>query len=247
MGLPKLGVARFPIQDSAGYQEISMKTKDRTDMFVSRRRLLLAGSLLALGGLAQARRALAADAKGGDKHDHHQHEHHQHAPVADGLKRTEAVYKVPGLTLVRQDGTKVEFPAQLDDGRPVFLDFIYTSCTAVCPVTSQIFSQLQEKLGKDREKVQMISISIDPEYDTPKRLAEYAKKFNAAAQWQHYTGTAQASIAIQKAFDAYRGDKMNHFPVTFMRAAPGKPWVRLEGFATPDVLVREYRDLVKGA
>jgi protein SCO1/2 len=224
-----------------------MKNDSRSLILPARRRLLLAGSLLALGGLAQARRAFAAaEAKTADQHEHHQHEHHQHAPAPEGLKRTEATYTIPGVTMVRKDGAKVAFPAELDDGRPVILDFIYTSCTAVCPVTSQIFSQFQEKLGKDRDKVKMISISIDPEYDTPKRLADFAKKYNAGAQWQHYTGTAQASIAIQKAFDAYRGDKMNHFPVTLMRAAPGKPWVRLEGFATPDVLVREYRELVKG-
>jgi protein SCO1/2 len=54
----------------------------------------------------------------------------------------------------------------------------------------------------------------------------------------------EASIATQRAFDAYRGDKMNHLPVTFLRAAPGKPWVRLEGFAPPDEVVKEYRQLV---
>jgi protein SCO1/2 len=53
-----------------------------------------------------------------------------------------------------------------------------------------------------------------------------------------------SKIPFQKAFDAYRGDKMNHLPVTFVRLAPGKPWVRLDGFATPDDIVREYRTLV---
>jgi protein SCO1 len=238
----------FNFQPQTSEQENSMNKDDRADILPARRRLLLAGSLLVLVGLAQGRRAFAAsDTMSGEMHDHQQHEHHQHAHSAADIKRTEVAYKVPGLTLVRQDGTKAEFPAQLDDGRPVILDFIYTSCTAVCPVTSQVFSQLQEKLGRDRDKVNMISISIDPEYDTPARLTEYARKFHAAAQWQHYTGTTQASIAMQKAFDVYRGDKMNHSPVTFLRAAPGKPWVRLDGFATPDRLVREYRDLVKGA
>jgi len=220
-----------------------MNNDKHADGFTTRRRLLLAGGLFVFGGLAPGRSAMAADSMSGHEHHHH----HEKAENTGELKRSEAAYKVPGLTMVRQDGAKVAFPAQLDDGRAVILDFIYTSCTAVCPVTSQIFSQLQDKLGKDRSKVHMVSISIDPEYDTPKRLTEYAKKFNAGAEWQHYTGTAQASIAMQKAFDAYRGDKMNHTPVTFLRAAPGKPWVRLEGFATPDVLAREIRELVKGA
>ena len=51
------------------------------------------------------------------------------------------------------------------------------------------FEQLQEMLGEERNKVHMISISIDPEQDTPTRLREYAKKFGAGPAWQHYTGT----------------------------------------------------------
>ncbi len=88
-----------------------------------------------------------------------------------------------------------------------------------------------------------MSISIDPESDTPTILSEYAKKFGAGSDWDFYTGTTEASLAIQKAFNAYRGDKMNHSSVIFMRAAPGKSWVRLEGFVSPDVAIREYRSL----
>jgi protein SCO1/2 len=211
-----------------------------TSVFFSRRRALLRG-LLACGGAFPIARAMAQSA---DMHMHgDMHEHH-HADVPPGIKRSEATYEIPSLTLVRQDGAKVAFPQELDSGGPVLLDFVYTSCTTVCPVLSQVFSEVQERLGKDLAKTKMVSISIDPEYDTPARLLAYAKKFHAAGQWQHYTGTTQASIAMQRAFDVYRGDKMQHQPVTFLRAAPNKPWVRYEGFATPDMIVREYRSLV---
>ena len=219
-----------------------------TNTFSHRRRMLLGGLLAGSGAFSISRVMAAGGDLGGDKQMHGDlPEHHHHAAMPAGVKRTEVNYKIPPVTLVRQDGTKVAFPRELDDGRPVVLDFIYTSCTTVCPVLSQVFSELQEKLGKDREKTNMVSISIDPEYDTPARLLAHAKKFRAEAQWQHYTGTREASIAIQKAFDVYRGNKMQHPPVTFLRAAPGKPWVRFEGLATPDLLVREYRNLVKGA
>ena len=49
---------------------------------------------------------------------------------------------------------------------------------------------------------------------------------------------------MQRAFDVYRGDKMSHTAVTLMRAAPGKPWLRIEGFVTPDDLLRDYRSLL---
>ena len=104
-----------------------------------------------------------------------------------------------------------------------------------------VFSQLQ---GMVDAKAKMVSISIDPEFDTPQRLQEYALKFGATARWQHYTGSRHTVLAIQKAFNVYRGDKMNHFAVTFLRGAPARPWVRLEGFATPEDLASEYRRLI---
>ena len=105
-------------------------------------------------------------------------------------------------------------------------------------------AQFQRKLGAESKTVHLMSISIDPEEDTPARLAEYAKKFGASPQWQHYTGTLAASVAAQRAFDVYRGEKMSHTPVTLLRSAPGKPWLRIDGFVTPDELLREYRNLL---
>jgi protein SCO1/2 len=86
-----------------------------------------------------------------------------------------------------------------------------------------------------------MSISIDPEEDTPARLREYAQKFHAGPEWQHYTGTVEASLAAQRAFNAWRGDKMSHTPLTLVRAAPGQPWLRIEGFVTPTELLKLYR------
>lgn len=179
-----------------------------------------------------------------DEHSHH----HHHAAAAPAMenKRSIEKYAVPALNMIRQDGSKVNFQADIDDGRPVMLNFIYTSCTAICPVTTQVFSQVQEKLGADKAKLHMVSVSIDPEYDSPARLDAYARKYNAGTQWQFYTGTREASIAVQKAFGAYRGDKMNHVAVTYMRAAPGKPWIRLDGMRSPDDLAKEVRSLLAG-
>lgn len=197
--------------------------------------LVAVGLMAAMVSLDGAKPAWAASG-----HDGHQ------PPVANpgGPLRTEAAYQVPRLTMVRQDGKKMDIRAAIDEGRPVMLNFIYTTCTAICPVTSQVFSQVQEKLGPDKRKLLMVSVTIDPEHDTPPRLAEFAKKFNAGPQWHHFTGTVEDSVALQKAFDAYRGDKMNHVPVTYLRAAPGKPWVRVEGLAGPDLLLKEYRRLL---
>ena len=173
-----------------------------------------------------------------------QEHHHHQADSAPGYARLAVTYRLPDTTLLRSDGTKASFPHEIDDGKPVVLNFIFTTCAAVCPILSQSFAEFQRKLGADSDKVRMISISIDPEADTPARLTEYARRFDAGRQWGFYTGSVQASVTLQKAFQAYFGDKMHHRPMTFMRAAPGQAWLRLEGYATPDELLMEYRQLI---
>jgi protein SCO1/2 len=151
-------------------------------------------------------------------------------------------YGTPEVRLVRADGKAVSFAAEIDDGRPVVMNFIYTSCTSICPLTSQIFEQFQKSLGAKRAAIHLVSISIDPEQDTPAHLREYAAQFDAAPGWDHYTGTLAASQTVQRAFGAYRGDKMSHTPLTLMRAAPGKPWIRFDGFVSAEQMLAEKRD-----
>ena len=160
------------------------------------------------------------------------------------ISRSTVAYQTPAVTLVRADGKSVSLAGELDDGRPVLLNFIFTTCSSICPLVSQTLAQFQDRLGTEVSTVHLMSISIDPEQDPPARLADYARKFHAGPEWQYYTGTLAASLAAQRAFDVYRGEKMNHTPVTLMRAAPGKPWLRIEGFVTPDELVDAYRSLL---
>jgi len=164
--------------------------------------------------------------------------------TAATVSRSSVSYEPPAVTMVRADGKSVSLPRELDDGRPVLLNFIFTTCSSICPLTSRTLEEFQNKLGAEAAKLHMMSISIDPEQDTPARLTEYAHKFHAGPEWQYYTGTLAASLAAQKAFDVYRGEKMSHTPVTLLRAAPGKPWLRIEGFVTPDELVDDYRSLL---
>jgi protein SCO1/2 len=166
---------------------------------------------------------------------------HHPASTNRDVQRLEAAYVIPAVELVRDDGKTVSLPAELDDGRPVVLNFIYTSCSTICPLSSQVFAQFQRALGAKHESVHLVSISTDPEQDSPARLQAYARQFHAERGWDHYTGTMAASIAVQRAFRAYYGDKMSHAPVTLMRAAPGKPWVRLDGFATGRDLLAERK------
>jgi len=166
-------------------------------------------------------------------------------PSASHAGMSIAQYPIPDVRLVRDDGKAVSLPEEMNDGRPVVLNFIYTTCSTICPLMSQTLAQFDHELGADRERVHLMSISIDPEQDTVARLHAYAQKFHAGPEWQHYTGTAQASLAAQRAFNVWRGDKMGHSSVTLVRAAPGTPWLRIEGFVTPGELLQQYHHLLE--
>jgi protein SCO1/2 len=200
-------------------------------------RYLVSALALAAAGMMTAVAVAADAATAGEPHAHHR-------LAMPDVTRREVEYTVPRVSLARDDGKTVSLPEELNDGRPVVLSFIFTTCTAICPVTSYTLSQLQSRLGADRDRVRLMSISIDPEQDTPTRLAAYARKYGAGPAWHHYTGTLTASLTVQRAFDVYRGDKMNHAPVTLLRAAPGKSWVRIEGFATANDLLAEIRNML---
>lgn len=161
-----------------------------------------------------------------------------------GVKRSEQNYVLPDVAVTDASGKRMSLRKLLDDGRPVMLNFIYTTCNAICPVTSQVFLEVREKLGARRGDIHMVSVSIDPEQDTPRRLEAYAQRFGAAGAWTHLTSSAPDAVAIQRAFGAWQGDKMNHLPITYLRQAPGKPWIRLDGFYSPSALVTEVTQIL---
>ena len=190
-----------------------------------------------LAGLAQGPGAFA-QAPAGAGHDPHAHHHH---PAPASVRRTQASYPIPDVTLVDQEGRPVILRDLLNTDKPILANFIFTTCTAICPAMSATFQQVGRELAGDRDQVMMVSFSIDPEQDTPSALAQYAKRFDAGPQWVLLTGSLEDSIRVQKAFDAYRGDKMNHAPLTLLRSGPGDNWVRFDGFASAADLVTELR------
>jgi len=189
-------------------------------------------AILLLFLLLPATRSLAQDRRGGDGRGEL------------GYKITEVAVAVPDVTLTGMDGRPVVLRALLDGGRPVTLQFVFTTCPTICPLLTGITARVREDLGKDREKIRAVSISIDPEHDTPAVLREYAANFDADPDWHFLTGRLEDIIAVQKAFGSYLGNKMNHPPYTFLRRSPRDPWVRVDGIVHADVLEMETRKMI---
>jgi protein SCO1/2 len=159
---------------------------------------------------------------------------------ASSYVRSLAHITPPPVTLIDARGEPVPLAAVLNDPGPVVLQFIFTTCPSVCPALSTTLSAAQSDLG---ERVRLLSISIDPEFDTPARLRDYARRFKAGPRWRFLTGSREDVAAVQKAFGVYRANKMWHEPLTFLRPAPGEPWVRLAGPLGAAELVAEVRRL----
>lgn len=175
------------------------------------------------------------------------HDGHKHAVIAANgtmpatVQRSWLTIPATDLRLTDTDGIMHELSQELEHDGPIYLNFIYTSCTTVCPLMSQIFVELQPLLSHASKKPRLISISIDPEHDTVARLTEHARAVGAGPDWHFLTGTVQASESVQRLFGVYTQDKMNHQVATFYRASKGARWLRLDGFLTPEQLLKETR------
>jgi protein SCO1/2 len=161
------------------------------------------------------------------------------APARPALAVTTAAYAVPDVTLVDASGGPVSLPQLLGSPEPVALNFIFTTCTTICPVMTATFAQMRRELGEDAGRVRLVSISIDPEQDRPEALRRYAERYGAG--WSFLTGDGADVERVLRAFAAYSGSKMNHRPITLLKHPQRAEWVRLEGLASGDALAHEVR------
>lgn len=142
--------------------------------------------LLVLGVLGMTTAAMA-------QHQHEPAKTHNHGAVParspESLSGPSAAAFIPDVEVFDQDGKTRRFYTDLVQGRVVIINFIYTTCTSICPMSGRNFSRLQallgERLGKD---VHLISVTTDPATDSPAKLKAWAAKFNPKAGWTLVTG-----------------------------------------------------------
>ena len=108
--------------------------------------------------------------------------------------------KAPDFILLNQNGER--FDSTKLRGKVVVLDFIYTTCTDVCPLFTANFAQLQQRLKTERkDNVFFVSISTDPEVDSPKVLKSYALRYGVDFQnWAFLTGSEAQLKPVWKDF-----------------------------------------------
>jgi len=156
-------------------------------------------------------------------------------------KRTIEEYAVPDVVLVNQDGAKVRLKELVQSDNVVIVEFIFGTCTTICPVLSAGFTNLQQKLSPDTRRVRLVSITIDPENDSPKVLKEYLGRYHAKPGWDFLTGSRSDIDKVMRAFSAYVPNKMQHFPLTLIRLPGDGRWVRIYGLMSTSEFMDECR------
>lgn len=105
----------------------------------------------------------------------------QECPITDTTQ-----HYIPDFAFTNQEGNTVG-KAQME-GKITIVDFFFTSCPSICPDMSREMERVND-MFRDEPRVQIFSISIDPEYDTPSVLKEYADRHYAqAGKWDFLTG-----------------------------------------------------------
>ena len=182
---------------------------------------------------------LAVCTAGAARAEEDPHAHHRMAMKNTTYQVSDARYDIPDVRLLDTSGDSVDLKGMLASGEPVALNFIFTTCTTICPVMTATFAQMQRELGSDAERIHLVSISIDPEYDRPDVLASYARQFQAGGNWTFLTGDTNDVVNVLRSFDAYTGSKMSHRPITLLRRPGSDSWIRIDGLASGQSLAHE--------
>ena len=152
--------------------------------------------------------------------------------------------RIPDVTVFDQDGRKLRFYTDLVKGRTVAINFIFTTCTTICPPLAATFRRVQlglgERAGRD---VQLISVSVDPAVDIPERLKSFAGKFQAGPGWTLVTGGVGDIDKLLERLGAAVSDKTNHTPMVLVGNDTLGLWTRAYGLAHSSKLLRVITDV----
>ncbi len=147
--------------------------------------------------------------------------------------------RIPDTAVYDQNGRQLNFFTDLIKGKTVAINFIFTTCTTICPPLMANFRKVQQELG-DRvgRDVALISISVDPATDVPERLASFAAKFNVRHGWNLLTGQPSEITALLQSLGAAVRDKNDHTPLILVGNEASGSWTRINGLAPAATILK---------
>jgi protein SCO1/2 len=124
-------------------------------------------------------------------------------------ERLPVIGPAPEFALTSQDGETVTLADY--KGKVVAVTFIFTSCADTCPLLTDKMARVQDALGElFGRSVAFVSITVDPERDTPQVLKDYAAAYDAnLSGWTFLTGTPDAIRDVERAYGVYAAKTPN--------------------------------------
>lgn len=149
------------------------------------------------------------------------------------------------LPLVNSRGEELRFYSDVLKGRVVAINFIYTTCGEACPIImyrlTEVRDALGERFGKD---IFFVSISVDPNTDTPQAMADFARNNEAdQAGWIYLTGDRRNIDAIITRLGQYRSTVEAHSTLILAGNVPARRWARIQAHLSPQAIAEKLRQL----
>ncbi|MEN3329456.1 MAG: hypothetical protein V7638_4263 [Acidobacteriota bacterium] len=145
--------------------------------------------------------------------------------------------KIPNVHILDQNGKQLNFYNDLIKGKTVAINFIFTTCTTVCPPLTATFRKVQQTASERGLDVKLVSVSVDPVVDTPERLRSFAEKFNAGQGWTFVTGEKGEIDALLQSLGVAVTNKNDHTPMILIGNDSLDYWTRAYGLSSPTKLV----------
>ena len=144
----------------------------------------------------------------------------------------------PNVALLTQDGKSVHFYDDLVKGRVVLINMMFTTCVSICPPMTanllRVQKLLSEKLGRRfGEEVRMLSISVDPEVDTPAVLKQYATRYQVGPGWYFLTGKKADVDALLAKLGSGDPDKDRHSGMLLIGNDAARTWQKVFAMSEP--------------
>jgi cytochrome oxidase Cu insertion factor (SCO1/SenC/PrrC family) len=146
--------------------------------------------------------------------------------------------RIPDVKVYDQNGNRLNFYSDLIKNKTVAINFIFTTCTTICPPLTATFRRVQQDLQEASLNVQLISISVDPSTDTPERLRDFAAKFKAGPGWTFVTGDKTEIESLLQALGVAVANKNDHTPMILVGNDTTGYWTRTYGLSPPTTLVK---------
>ena len=150
-----------------------------------------------------------------------------------------------------QDGRTLRFYDDVLKGKIVLINFFFTDCDAVCPLMTENLARVQELLG-DRvgKDIFMVSISLEPEHDTPEVLAAYAKTYGVGPGWLFLTGKKtdidllRHRLGFVDSDPVEDADPEQHIGTVRIANEPLHRWAMCPALVDPAALVRTVKRVI---